>query len=113
MESTISEQREPDQWVLAVVETAMRKRYLITDCPDCRGPRIHSKQRNGSRCVGCVRRWETSVIRSTRTCDRCRKPITRQWGQSTRCQQCRREVARVKKAAYNRTAYRRKQAERV
>lgn len=70
MESTISERREPDPWVLAVVEKAMRKGHRISDCPDCRGPRIHSKRRKGSWCVGCGRRWETSVIvLGKRTCD--------------------------------------------
>ena len=101
----------PDQRVLAVVEQAMRKHHRITQCPGCTGPRIHSKQRRGSLCFLCGQRWETSVIvLSKRTCDRCGRPITQPWGQSTRCKPCRREVARVKKAALNRAAYRRKLA---
>ncbi len=59
----MTESREPDQLVLAVVAQAMRKR-----------------------------------------------PITQPWGQSTRCQPCRREVARAKKTALNRSAYRRRSA---
>ena len=108
----MTESREPDQWVLAVVAQAMHKRHAITLCPGCTGPRIHSKQRRGSKCFLCWRRWETSVIvLSKRTCDRCGRPITQPWGQSTRCKPCRREVARVKKSARNRAAYRRKLAQ--
>lgn len=103
----------PDQWVLAVVAKAMRKRHRVTQCPGCQGPRIHSKRRRGSRCFGCGQRWEDSVItRPKRTCDRCGRPITRPWGQSTRCKPCRREVARVKKAALNRAAYRQRRSAR-
>ena len=108
----MTESREPDQLVLAVVAQAMRRRHRVTRCPGCDGPRIHSKRRNGSLCFGCGRRWETSVIvLSKRTCDRCGQPITQPWGQSTRCNPCRQTVARVKKAAFNRAAYRRKLAQ--
>ena len=105
----MTESREPDQLVLAVVAQAMRKRHRISKCPGCDGPRIHSKRRKGSLCFDCGRRWETSVITlSKRACDRCGRPITQPWGQSARCQACRREVARVKKTALNRAAYRRR-----
>ena len=103
--------RVPDQLVLAVVEKAMRTRHRITPCPGCQGPRIHSKRRKGSRCFGCGQRWKVSaIVLSERTCDRCGKPITQPWGQSTRCKPCRQEVAREKKTALNRAAYRRKLA---
>ena len=38
----------PDQWVLAAVAQATRRRHLITKCPGCTGARIHSKRRNGA-----------------------------------------------------------------
>ena len=93
----------PDQWVLAVVEQAMRKRHRITQCPGCLGPRIHSKRRRGSRCFGCGQRWAEVV--ALHLCDSCQQPFAKTT-RSVFCATCRPVAAKRRKRKVARAAYR-------
>ena len=93
----------PDQFVLAVVAQAMRKRHRVTQCPGCMGPRIHSKQRRGSRCCGCGQRWEEVV--AFPLCEYCHQPFAKTT-RSPFCPTCRPVAAKRRKRSLERKAYR-------
>jgi len=87
-----------DQARLQALACAMRQGYLVTRCPDCGGPRVHSKHpEGGARCFRCGTHSETNIRAGFRKCALCRDDLAGLPLRATLCRACAALPARTRK----------------
>jgi hypothetical protein len=87
--SCVARRATVDQTMLQALNQARRAGYLVTRCPHCGGPLVHSKQRQGgARCFRCRARVDENIRGGFRRCGFCGGSLAGLPLQASLCRRC-------------------------